>query len=46
VQGLLVLVLGSHLMLIPELFARDASPGDGEIIVLALPPHFDSACGT
>jgi hypothetical protein len=37
---------GSHLVIIPELFARDASPGDDEITVLALPPHFDSACGT
>jgi hypothetical protein len=36
---------GSHLVVIPELFARDASPGDDEITVLALPPHFDSACG-
>ena len=37
---------GSHLVVIPELFARDASPGDDEITVLALPPNFDSACGT
>lgn len=37
---------GSHLVIIPELFARDASPGDDEITVLALPPHFDSACGS
>ncbi|MEE9148270.1 MAG: hypothetical protein V3U27_12815 [Candidatus Tectomicrobia bacterium] len=35
---------GSHLVVIPELFARDATPGDDEITVLALPPDFDSAC--
>ena len=35
---------GSHLVVVPELFARDATPGDDEITVLALPPNFDSAC--
>jgi len=29
---------------IPELYARDATPGDDEVTVLALPAGFDAAC--
>ena len=36
---------GSHLVVEPELFARDAIPGDDEVTVLVLPPAFDAACG-
>ena len=35
---------GSHLVVIPELMARDDSPGDDEVTVAVLPPNFDSAC--
>ncbi len=35
---------GSHLVVIPELFARDTTPGNDEITVLALPANFDAAC--
>ncbi len=35
---------GSHLVVIPELFARDTTPGDDEITVIALPANFDAAC--
>ena len=35
---------GSHLVVIPELYARDTTPGDDEITVVILPPNFDSAC--
>lgn len=35
---------GSHLVVIPELYARDATPGDDEITVVILPPNFDAAC--
>ena len=35
---------GSHLVVVPELFARDTTPGDDEVTVLILPPDFDAAC--
>ncbi len=35
---------GSHLVVVPELYARDTTPGDDEITVLILPPNFDAAC--
>ena len=35
---------GSHIVAVPELFARDTTPGDDEVTVLLLPPHFDAAC--
>lgn len=35
---------GSHLVVIPELYARDTTPGNDEITVLALPANFDAAC--
>ena len=35
---------GVQLLVIPELFARDATPGDDEVTVLALPAGFDAAC--
>jgi hypothetical protein len=35
---------GAQLVVIPELYARDDSPGDDEVTVLALPPRFDAAC--
>ena len=31
-------------VVIPELFARDATAGDDEVTVLALPAGFDAAC--
>ena len=37
---------GGHLVVIPELFARDGSPGDDEITAVVLPSNFDSACGS
>ena len=37
---------GGQLVVVPELFARDASPGDDEVTVLALPPDFDQGCTT
>lgn len=36
---------GAQLVVVPELFARDATAGDDEITVLALPADFDAACG-
>lgn len=36
---------GEHLVVVPELFARDATPGDDEVTVLVLPAGFDAACG-
>lgn len=36
---------GEHLVVVPELFARDATPGDDEVTVLVLPADFDAACG-
>ena len=35
---------GSHLVVIPELMARDDTPGDDEVSVVLLPPDFDAAC--
>ena len=35
---------GAQLVVIPELNARDATPGDDEVTVLALPAGFDAAC--
>ncbi len=35
---------GAQLVVIPELFARDATAGDDEVTVLALPTNFDAAC--
>jgi hypothetical protein len=35
---------GSHLVVIPELFARSTTPGKDEVTVLALPPDFDAVC--
>ena len=35
---------GKQIVVVPELFARDPSPGDDEITVLALPAGFDAAC--
>jgi hypothetical protein len=34
----------AQLIVIPELFARDATPGDDEVTVLAVPDDFDAAC--
>jgi hypothetical protein len=36
---------GAQLIVVPELFARDATPGDDEVTVLAVPAGFDAACG-
>jgi hypothetical protein len=36
---------GAQLVIVPELYARDATAGDDEVTVLALPPDFDAACG-
>jgi hypothetical protein len=36
---------GAQLVVVPELFARDATAGDDEVTVLALPADFDAACG-
>ena len=33
---------GSYLVVVPELMARDATPGDDEVTVLALPQTFDN----
>ena len=33
---------GSYLVVVPELTARDATPGDDEVTVLALPQSFDN----
>jgi len=35
----------AQLVVVPELYARDATPGDDEVTVLALPADFDAACG-
>lgn len=35
---------GAQLVVVPELYARDATAGDDEVTVLALPPDFDAAC--
>jgi hypothetical protein len=35
---------GPQLVVVPELFARDATAGDDEVTVLALPADFDAAC--
>ena len=35
---------GAQLLVIPELFARDATAGDDEVTVVALPAGFDAAC--
>lgn len=35
---------GAHLVVVPELMARDATPGDDEVTVMILPPDFDKAC--
>ena len=36
---------GEHLVIVPELFARDATPGDDDVTVLVLPADFEQACG-
>ena len=36
---------GAQLVVVPELFARDATPGDDQVTVLSLDPAFDAACG-
>jgi hypothetical protein len=36
---------GPQLVVIPELFARDPTPGDDEVTIVALPADFDAACG-
>ncbi len=35
---------GAQLVVIPELYARDATAGDDEVTVLALPAGFDADC--
>ena len=35
---------GVYLVVVPELTARDATPGDDEVTVLALPAGFEAAC--
>ncbi|MEM7058503.1 MAG: hypothetical protein AAF557_12990 [Pseudomonadota bacterium] len=35
---------GSQLVIVPELMARDATPGDDEVTVLMLPAGFDKGC--
>lgn len=35
---------GTQLVVVPELLARDATPGDDEVTVLSLPADFDVAC--
>ena len=37
---------GAQLVVVPELYARDATPGDDEVTILALPSDFDAACGS
>jgi hypothetical protein len=37
---------GSQLVAVPELMSRDATPGDDELTLLALPADFDSVCGS
>jgi len=36
---------GAQLVVVPELLARDATPGDDDVTVLSLPAGFDAACG-
>jgi hypothetical protein len=36
---------GSQLVAVPELMSRDATPGDDELTLLALPADFDTVCG-
>ena len=36
---------GAQLVVVPELFARDATAGDDDVTVLALPADFDAVCG-
>lgn len=36
---------GEHLLIVPELFARDATAGDDDVTVFVLPADFDAACG-
>jgi hypothetical protein len=31
---------------VPELMSRDATPGDDELTLLALPADFDTVCGS
>lgn len=35
---------GAHLLIVPELMARDATPGDDEVTVMVLPPDFEDGC--
>lgn len=35
---------GPQLVAVPELMARDATPGDDEVTILTLPEGFDAAC--
>lgn len=35
---------GAQLVVVPELYARDATAGDEDVTVLALPPDIDAAC--
>ena len=35
---------GAQLVVVPELMARDATPGDDDVTVLSLPADFDAAC--
>jgi hypothetical protein len=37
---------GSQLVAVPELMSRDATPGDDELTLLALPADFDTVCGS
>lgn len=37
---------GAQLVVVPELMARDATPGDDHVTVLSLPAGFDAACGS
>jgi hypothetical protein len=36
---------GPQLVAIPELMARDATPGDDEVTIISLPENFDASCG-
>lgn len=35
---------GAHLLVVPELTARDATPGDDQVTVMVLPPDFEDGC--
>lgn len=35
---------GSHLVVVPELYARSEDPSKDEVTVLVLPPNFDAGC--